>query len=870
MQKKHLLILIALFMSIITFGSQSNDTDQSITLSYANPVWDGYFADPHVTFANGYYYAYGTGQVEDGKQFPVLRSRDFTSWEFVGGALEPLKEPAMNDYWAPEVAEHNGKYYLYYSGDMKQRVAVADCPQGPFVDTGKLMFPELEFSIDGHPFKDPVSGKWYLFFAKDFFDKRPGTALAVVELADDMISVKSPVYTVIRAFSDWQIYQRNRHWYDKDWPAWHTLEGAAVVYRDGKYYCFYSGGNWQTPGYGVGCGVSDTITGPYVDQWSNDGASVLSTIEDKLIGPGHNSVILGPDKKTYFIVYHSWNTQRTARQMCIDPIVWTADGPKAYKPSRGKKQVTIPLAESANTDYKNEIESHAFDATFVNPVYEGADPFIYKHSDGLYYFCQSEGDKGIAVWKSDKLTDKGVKKVVWHAPKTGWNTSDVWAPEIHFINGKWYIYYAADDGNNINHLSGVLQSTTNVPQGDYIDKGILYTGDDIDTKDDNRWAIDATPLEMNGKLYLIWSGWKDMHDRQSLYIAEMKNPWTIKTNRVKLADNDDYTWEKISDNPDQKGLHEGPQILKNNGKVYVIYSCSGSWETTYKLAQLSIDDNADPMNSKNWVKKATPVFTGTKTVHGVGHASFTTSPDGKENWIVYHSKISTRPGWERNVRMQKFGFNADGSPDFGQAIDAGVPLKKPSGEKSAISGKYFKDTFDNDSWQNWCYYGHNRFVDAIEGKFILGINPGWGIANNYRSGEKAIIRDFVWDDFTIQAKVKVVKGNRDAGLIFRVRHPSVGYDALKGYFAGIIPNSKKAVLGKMDGASWHELALKGYPCQENIWYDIKVIADKDLIKMFVNGTLVIEARDNSFTKGFAGIRVVDTHAEFDDVIISAK
>ena len=357
MRKIYLFVFVAMLTVLSACQKKTNSTDIFITLSYTNPVWDGYLADPHVMFANGYYYAYGTGQTEDGKHFPILRSKDFASWEFVDGALEPLKNPAMKEYWAPEVAEHNGKFYLYYAGDMKQRVAVADSPEGPFKDTGKLMFPELEFSIDGHPFKDPLSGKWYLFFAKDFFDKRPGTALAVVELADDMISTKGPVHTVIRAFSDWQIYQRNRHWYDKDWPAWHTIEGAAVVYKDGKYYCFYSGGNWQTPGYGVGCGISDTITGPYTDLWSKTKASVLSSIEDKLIGPGHNSVMLGPDKETYFIVYHSWNAQRTARQMCIDPILWTAEGPKAYKPSRGKKQVTIPLAESAKTNYKTKVRT---------------------------------------------------------------------------------------------------------------------------------------------------------------------------------------------------------------------------------------------------------------------------------------------------------------------------------------------------------------------------------------------------------------------------------------------------------------------------------------------------------------------------------
>ena len=317
---------------------------QPRTLSYTNPVWEGYLADPQVLFSNGWYYAYGTGQTEDGCHFSILKSKDFTDWQFVGGALKPLTDPALELYWAPEVAERDGKFYLYYAGDMKMRVAVSDSPEGPFKDTGVLLFPELEFSIDGHPYKDPVSGQWYLFFARDFFDQRPGTALSVVQLGDDMVSTYGPMHTVMRAFSDWQIYERNRTLYDKLWPAWHTVEGPFLIYRDGTYYCFYSGGNWTTPGYGVGCGVSDTITGPYHDFWSKEKASVLSTIKDKLIGPGHNSVILGPDNETWFIVYHSWNPQRTRRQMCIDPIVWTENGPKCYQPSRGTKTVTIPLS----------------------------------------------------------------------------------------------------------------------------------------------------------------------------------------------------------------------------------------------------------------------------------------------------------------------------------------------------------------------------------------------------------------------------------------------------------------------------------------------------------------------------------------------
>jgi beta-xylosidase len=316
---------------------------KSRTLTYTNPVWDGYLADPHVLFANGQYYAYGTGAAKDGRQFSILRSDDFMNWEFVGGALESLTDPKLELYWAPEVVEYKGRYFLYYAGDKKMRVAVAEQPEGPFRDCGVWLLPDLPFSIDGHPFRDPVSKQWYLFFARNFFDQRPGTALSVVQLSDDMISVKGPIHTVMRAFADWQVYERSRTLYDKVWDAWYTVEGPTVIYRDGQYYCFYSGGNWQTPGYGVGCGVSDRVTGPYHDPWSTQSASVLSTIPGKLIGPGHNSVILGPDQKTYFIVYHSWNTDRTARQMCIDPITWTPNGPRAYEPSRGTKTLHLPI-----------------------------------------------------------------------------------------------------------------------------------------------------------------------------------------------------------------------------------------------------------------------------------------------------------------------------------------------------------------------------------------------------------------------------------------------------------------------------------------------------------------------------------------------
>ncbi|MBB5351677.1 beta-xylosidase [Haloferula luteola] len=313
------------------------------TISYENPVWDGYLADPYVFKSGDAWYAIGTGNAAEGKQFPMLRSTNFTDWEPVGSVLDKIE--GIEEYWAPEIAEKDGKFYLYWAGNRKMRVAVSDHPTGPFRDTGKWMFPDLEFSIDGHAFKDPQSVQWYFFFAKDFFDLRPGTALAVVKLGDDMMTPEGETTTVMRAFADWQIYERDRDLYGKKWKAWHTVEGPAVVFREGQYYLFYSGGNWQTPGYGVGCATSATVTGPYVDAVSKDEAAVIHTIPGELIGPGHNSVVLGPDDTTYFNVYHSWNGEQTRRQMCLDPLQWTSQGAKTVNPGRGKKTVTLPLAE---------------------------------------------------------------------------------------------------------------------------------------------------------------------------------------------------------------------------------------------------------------------------------------------------------------------------------------------------------------------------------------------------------------------------------------------------------------------------------------------------------------------------------------------
>jgi beta-xylosidase len=306
-----------------------------MSIRYCNPVHDAYFADPFVLKVEGGYVAYGTGRVVEGRAFEVLTSTDLVTWRSVGGALE-LLPPELGlggDYWAPEVAEADGKWWMYYSvghGDVGHhlRVAVADRPTGPFVDQGINLTPDERFAIDASPFRDD-DGTWYLFHARDVLEgDRVGTMLAV-NVMDGMTRLRGPSRTILRPSGDWQVYLRNRTMYGQVYD-WHTLEGPFVRKYEGRYYCFYSGGSWLEPTYAVGYAVADHPLGPWVEP---EGVPpLLRTIPDKVIGPGHNSVVTGPDGLDV-IVYHAWDPGRTARRMCIDPILWTDAGPRILGPS---------------------------------------------------------------------------------------------------------------------------------------------------------------------------------------------------------------------------------------------------------------------------------------------------------------------------------------------------------------------------------------------------------------------------------------------------------------------------------------------------------------------------------------------------------
>ena len=308
-----------------------------MTIARSAPVFEEYFADPIAWEFGGEYFAIGTGEREaEGRPgemvFPLLRSSDFRSWRYAGRALVRPDHSLGTNFWAPEIAFHDGKFFLYYSvgiGDKNHqlRVATSDSPLGPFQDFDRALLDpsKCPFAIDAHPFRDD-DGQWYLFHARDFLDgPRPGTALAVARMKS-MTELADEGRTVLRAKHDWQRFEANRSMYGGTYD-WHTLEGPFVRKHGGRYYCFYSGGRWENESYGVDYAVADHVLGPYSDEGNESGPRMLHTIPGELIGPGHNSIVRGPDGEDW-IVYHAWDARMTARRMFIDRLLWTNEGPR--------------------------------------------------------------------------------------------------------------------------------------------------------------------------------------------------------------------------------------------------------------------------------------------------------------------------------------------------------------------------------------------------------------------------------------------------------------------------------------------------------------------------------------------------------------
>lgn len=247
------------------------------------------------------------------------------------------------------------------------------------------------------------------------------------------------------------------------------------------------------------------------------------------------------------------------------------------------------------------------------------DPWVIRH-DGFYYYCRSEDD-AITIIRSRTLTGlgQGEKRTVWKPPATGPYSRELWAPELHRLRGKWYIYVAADDGSNDNHRMWVLE-------------------------------------------------------------GESDDPLSVCGERVLLSA-PELAWERQI-YPGGPFVNEGPQVLVHGDKIHVVYSASHSVTEHYCLGLLTCA-SGDVLNPAAWVKTPYPVFAKDDAagVYAVGHCSFTKSPDGSEDWLIFHAMPAQDGGWDsRSARAQKFLWTTDGQPLFGTPAGTDTPLRRPSGE----------------------------------------------------------------------------------------------------------------------------------------------------------------------------------------------
>jgi len=343
-------------------------------------------------------------------------------------------------------------------------------------------------------------------------------------------------------------------------------------------------------------------------------------------------------------------------------------------------------------------------ATFVNAfgMQPAPDPWIVRR-DGYYYFTFTAGDR-IEIWRARTLKELRLAgpSTVWEPP-IGLNRRELWAPELHFLDDRCYLYYTATSGGDANRRIYALESAGQDPLGPYFDRQKLDLPDD-------RYAIDGTVWEKDGERFFLWSGRPNDHrpeDRengnpQNLYLARMDSPLRVSGSRT-LISTPEYRWEreppwddplpgqrppgkKQDPNNPYWWVNEGPEILHGNGNTFVLYSASHSKTDEYCLGMLRYL-GGNPLEASSWRKHPVPVFqkytepgTG-RGVYGPGHCAFFRSPGETEDWIAYHANDQPNLGWHpRSTRMQRFGWNRDGTPFLGLPVAKSLPLDAPAGE----------------------------------------------------------------------------------------------------------------------------------------------------------------------------------------------
>lgn len=311
----------------------------------------------------------------------------------------------------------------------------------------------------------------------------------------------------------------------------------------------------------------------------------------------------------------------------------------------------------------------------IKPLIEQrADPFIYRHSDGYYYFLASvPAYDRIEIRRARNLEGlvPSTPVVIWRKRESGILSANIWAPELHFIDGKWYVYFAAAHTSEtteglFDHRMYVLENEhANPLEGSWTERGQIRTAWES-------FALDATTFKHNGSLYYVWAQ-KDpnIEGNSNLYISKMSNPWTL-TGPQTMITMPEYDWEIAG-----YKVNEGAAMVRKDHRIFLSYSASAT-DSNYCMGLLEADADSDLLDAASWRKSQVPVLATDESIsmYGPGHNCFTVSETGEKTLLVFHARtykdIAGDPLYDpnRHTFVTELLWTEDGRPDFRSSVAA--------------------------------------------------------------------------------------------------------------------------------------------------------------------------------------------------------
>ena len=281
--------------------------------TFSNPVVPGDFPDPSVIRVGTDYWATATTS-QWAPIFPLLHSTDLVNWRMAGAVFQAPPEWSAGSYWAPEIAQDGGRFYVYYTARKKDgplcvAVADADRPDGPYTDRGPLVCQELG-SIDAAPIRDE-KGRRYLVWKEDGNSRKQPTPLWAQPLSDDGLRLVGDKQAILRNEAPWEA---------------HLIEGPYILRRGEWFYMFYSADACcgRACNYKLGVARSRTLLGT----WERYPGNPILAGNAQWKCPGHGSIVSDSSGRT-FLLYHAYDASTfefVGRQALLDEVTWDAQG----------------------------------------------------------------------------------------------------------------------------------------------------------------------------------------------------------------------------------------------------------------------------------------------------------------------------------------------------------------------------------------------------------------------------------------------------------------------------------------------------------------------------------------------------------------